>query len=110
MNPRHSDILSALADPTRSHIVELLLRQELSVGEISDQLPVSRPAVSKHLKLMEEAGLVSFTRQGTRNVYRLRPESLSELRDHFNRLWLAASEQFVARAHARADLKKARKI
>jgi len=98
-------MLGALADPTRSRIVELLLAGELSVGEISEKLPVSRPAVSKHLKLMEEAGLVSFYSQGTRNVYRIRPEALSELRDQLNRMWLKASKQFVARARAKADQK-----
>jgi DNA-binding transcriptional ArsR family regulator len=99
----HADILVALADPTRSQIVDLLLAGELSVGEISNHLPVSRPAVSKHLKLMEEAGLVSYSSQGTRNLYRIRPEALSALRDQLEKMWVKASQQFVARARAKAD-------
>lgn len=87
-------LLSALADPTREQIVRLLAEGDRSVGEIAERLPVSRPAVSKHLRLLEGAGLVRFQRSGTRNVYSLQPEALAALRDEIDSLWRVALARF----------------
>jgi DNA-binding transcriptional ArsR family regulator len=76
-----------LGDPTRRAIFERLRGGPLSVGEIADGLPVSRPAVSQHLRVLREAGLVSERREGTRRVYRVEPAGLSELRAYVESFW-----------------------
>lgn len=86
---------SALADPTRESIVRLLLEGERSVGEIAEQLPVTRPAVSKHLRLLEGAGLVRFERVGTRSVYSIDPASLAALRDELDSMWRHALARYA---------------
>lgn len=86
---------AALADPTRESIVRLLAEGERSVGEIAERLPVSRPAVSKHLRLLEGAGLVRHQSQGTRNVYALQPEALAALRDELDAMWRVALARFA---------------
>jgi len=86
---------SALADPTREAIVRLLVERERSVGEIADQLPVSRPAVSKHLRLLQAAGLVRFESFGTRNVYSMVPEALSAMRDELDAMWRHAMARYA---------------
>jgi DNA-binding transcriptional ArsR family regulator len=87
MKSSASVVLSALADPTREAIVRLLLEGEKSVGEIADRLPVSRPAVSKHLRVLEQANVVGSRSEGTRNVYGVRPDALASLRDEVDRMW-----------------------
>jgi DNA-binding transcriptional ArsR family regulator len=87
--------LATLADPTREAIVRLLAEGERSVGDIAEQLPVSRPAVSKHLRLLEGAGLVRFRSEGTRNVYALEPEALAALRDEIDGLWRQSLARFA---------------
>ncbi len=87
--------LTALADPTREAIVRLLVDRERSVGEMADQLPVSRPAVSKHLRLLEGAGLVRFRSEGTRNVYALEPGALALLRDELDTMWRRALSRYA---------------
>jgi DNA-binding transcriptional ArsR family regulator len=87
--------LAALADPTRDAIVRLLADGERSVGEIAEQLPVSRPAVSKHLRLLQGAGLVRHRSEGTRNVYALEPDALAALRDELDGLWRHALARFA---------------
>ena len=77
----------ALAAPTRRAVFEKLKAGPSSVGEIAAGLPVSRPAVSQHLKVLKEAGLVAEKREGVRRIYRLDREGLSELRDYFDRFW-----------------------
>lgn len=86
---------AALADATRQTIVRLLLDGERSVGEIADQLPISRPAVSKHLRLLEGAGLVLFRAEGTRNVYAIEPAALARLRDELDRMWEHALRRYA---------------
>ena len=86
---------SALADPTREAIVRLLVKGERSVGEIADVLPVTRPAVSKHLRLLEGAGLVRFESVGTRNVYSLEPAAIAVLRDELDALWRQAFARYA---------------
>jgi len=87
-------VLQALADPTRDLIVRLLVARERSVGEIAEQLPVSRPAVSKHLRLLQSAGLVRCHSEGTRNVYALQPEALAWVRDEIDAMWRNAMARY----------------
>ncbi|RYG26184.1 ArsR family transcriptional regulator [bacterium] len=78
---------SALADPTRRAIFERLVGEALPVGKLADGLPVSRPAVSQHLKVLEDAGLVSYVSVGTRNIYRADPEGIAAFRRYLDGLW-----------------------
>jgi DNA-binding transcriptional ArsR family regulator len=77
--------LGLLGDPTRRAIFELLAHGPCSVGELAKQLPISRPAVSQHLRVLKEGGLVSCRSEGTRNIYRLDPDGLSALRAYLDR-------------------------
>jgi len=90
--------LGLLGDPTRRAIFERLRSKPLSVGEIADGLPVSRPAVSQHLRVLKEAGLVTERRNGTRRLYRLDPDGVGELRDYFDDFWTDALAAFKAEA------------
>ena len=90
--------MGALGDPTRRAIFERLRSKPLSVGEIADGLPVSRPAVSQHLRVLKEAGLVTERRNGTRRLYRLDPDRVGELRDYFDDFWTDALAAFKAEA------------
>ena len=73
------DAISLLADPTRRRIIELLPERERSAGELAAQFEIARPGVSRHLRQLREGGLVSVTRDGQRQIYRLEPEALMEL-------------------------------
>lgn len=86
---------AALGDPTREAIVRLLVEGERSVGEIAGELPVSRPAVSKHLRLLQSVDLVAVRSEGTRNLYRVKPESIAALRDELDRMWDRALARFA---------------
>jgi DNA-binding transcriptional ArsR family regulator len=90
--------MDALGDPTRRKIFERLRSQTLSVGEIAAELPISRPAVSQHLRVLKEAGLVTERRNGTRRLYRLDPDAVGELRDYFDDFWTDALAAFKAEA------------
>jgi len=90
--------MDALGDSTRRAIFEQLSNGPRAVGEIADELPVSRPAVSQHLRVLKDAGLVSERRDGTRRIYRLDPDGLAKLRDYFDRFWEAALADFKAAA------------
>jgi DNA-binding transcriptional ArsR family regulator len=83
----HRAALDALGDPNRRAIVEILSRGERSVQQIADQLPISRPAVSRHLRLLKGAGLVSDHADGTRRVYELRDEGVEAVRHYFAEVW-----------------------
>ena len=83
----YGDAITALADPTRRAIFERLRRGARPVGELAAELPVTRPAVSQHLRVLKEAGLVSERRMGTRRLYRLEPRGIEELRAYFERFW-----------------------
>ena len=78
---------TALGDPTRRAIFELLADRPRAVGELASDLPVSRPAVSQHLKVLKEAGLVMDRAEGTRRIYRLDPDGLAALRSDLERFW-----------------------
>lgn len=86
--------LQALADPTRRTIFEGLRNGPRSVGDIARDLPVSRPAVSQHLKVLKEARLVRERRQGTRRLYSLDPTGIDTLKDYLDRMWTDALEAF----------------
>jgi DNA-binding transcriptional ArsR family regulator len=92
---RGTAAFSALADPTPESIVRLLLERDRSVGEIAEKLPVSRPAVSKHLRLLEGSGLVKFQSVGTRNVYSIDPAALAKLRDELDAMWRHALARYA---------------
>ena len=88
--------LDALADPTRRTIFERVARGPVAVGAIANDLPVTRPAVSQHLKVLKEAGLVTDEAQGTRRIYRLDPRGLGALRDWLEQFWASALADFQA--------------
>src|SRR5437868_12403765 len=90
--------LDALGDGTRRAILERLRDGPLSVGVIAAELPVSRPAVSQHLRVLREAGLVSERRNGTRRLYRLDPAGLAELRAYLDSFWSEALAAFKSAA------------
>jgi DNA-binding transcriptional ArsR family regulator len=85
---------TALADPTRRSIFELVAARPRAVGELAEQLPVTRPAVSQHLKLLKTAGLVRDHAEGTRRIYRVDPTGLAELRAQLDRFWNQALANF----------------
>lgn len=88
------DPFEALGDPNRRSIVELLGAGERSVREIADQLPISRPAVSRHLRLLKRAGLVVEQPRGTRRIYRLHDEGVSAVQAYLERVWGEAGARF----------------
>lgn len=95
-----SRALDALGDPRRRAIIERLSAGPLPVGELATQLPIGRPAVSKHLRVLADAGLVEHSSQGTRNLYALAPEGQRELQQWLVSIWsgaLASFESFVER-------------
>jgi DNA-binding transcriptional ArsR family regulator len=97
----YAEVLTALADPTRRQILEALRAQPKSVGELAENQPVSRPAVSQHLKVLEAAGLVSVEPTGNRRLYSIRHEGLDDLRQYLDGFWsevlLAYGEEIVQR-------------
>jgi DNA-binding transcriptional ArsR family regulator len=95
--------LAALADPTRRQIFERLARKPLSVGAIADDLPVSRPAVSQHLRVLKDAGLVVDERAGTKRVYRIDPRGIEAMRKYLDRLWDRALAAFKAATEKEMD-------
>ena len=94
----YGDAIAALADPTRRSIFERLRDGPRPVGELAAGLPVSRPAVSQHLRVLRDAGLVAAEREGTRNLYRVHGEGLAELRAYLDGLWQDALDAFTAAA------------
>lgn len=88
--------LDALGDGTRRDIVRLLSQRPASVRELADQLPVSRPAVSQHLRVLHDARLVAVAPQGTQRIYRLDPRGAATLRDYLDRMWDTALDGFEA--------------
>jgi DNA-binding transcriptional ArsR family regulator len=90
----HRDALDALGDANRRAIVEILGSGGRSVQEIADALPISRPAVSRHLRLLKDAGLVSDQAAGTRHIYELRAEGFEAIRRYFAEVWGEAVTRF----------------
>lgn len=96
----YADALAALADPTRRSVFETLREGPRSVGDLARGLPVSRPAVSQHLRVLREAGLVRERRQGTRNFYSVDGDGLDDLRAYFEGFWDDALTAFKAAAES----------
>jgi DNA-binding transcriptional ArsR family regulator len=92
--------LQILADPTRQALVERLRSGPLPVGKLAADLPISRPAVSKHLRLMKEAGVVRMSEDGTKNLYELDLRTLDELRRYLNGFWDSSLARFKNSAEA----------
>jgi DNA-binding transcriptional ArsR family regulator len=84
---RPADAWDVLSDPTRRAIVERLADRPRAVGELAAELPISRPAVSQHLKVLKDAGLVAEHAVGTRRIYRLDPVAVGALRDQLDAFW-----------------------
>src|SRR5579872_5206468 len=94
-NQSAAALLSTLADPTRRAIFEKLAAAPQPVGRLAEGLPVSRPAVSQHLKVLKDAGLVSETAEGTRRIYRIDPRGIGVMRDWLDRFWQQAMDDFA---------------
>jgi DNA-binding transcriptional ArsR family regulator len=88
--------LLALGDPTRLAILERLADRPLAVVDLARELPISRPAVSQHLRVLKDAGLVIDQAVGNRRIYRANPEGLAALRDQLDRFWTRALEGYQA--------------
>ncbi len=91
-------VFDALGDATRRQIFDSLKAGPRSVRELADGLPVSRPAVSQHLRVLKEAGLVSDRKDGTRRLYRIEPGGLAGVREYFDSFWGEALERFASEA------------
>lgn len=94
----YASALDALGDPTRRAVLERLRGGELAVGEIAAGLPVSRPAVSQHLRVLEGAGLVTARRTGTRRLYRIDTAGLDAVRAYLDRFWTDVLAELAAAA------------
>ena len=97
------DGFAALADPTRRKVFERLAGKPQSVGDIAARLPVSRPAVSQHLKILEAAGLVRYQVDGTRRVYHVDPRGIEAIQEYLDRFWDRALAAFKAAAERETD-------
>ncbi|MBV9891878.1 MAG: winged helix-turn-helix transcriptional regulator [Rhizobacter sp.] len=104
----HARRFAALGDPTRLAVFTLLARSPLSVAEVAERLPVSRPAVSQHLKVLADAGLVQRESLGTRNLYRPDPDGITTMRAFIDSLWDVGLARFKAHAEALARSRGAR--
>jgi DNA-binding transcriptional ArsR family regulator len=102
----YGSALAALADPTRRRVFERLKKGPRAVSEVARGLPVSRPAVSQHLKALKEAGLVADRPEGTRRVYFIDPQGLGELRRWLDQFWDDALAAFQAEVERGASVEK----
>jgi DNA-binding transcriptional ArsR family regulator len=101
-----SRVFAALNDPTRRAVLERLRSGPKPVGEIARGLPVTRPAVSQHLKVLKEAGLVDDRAEGTRRIYQIDPKGLGAMRAWLDQFWTAALDAFAAEAERSAKKEK----
>ena len=101
----YAEVFIALADPTRRNIFEALRERPKTVGELAEGQPVSRPAVSQHLKVLESAGLVSVEPQGNRRLYLIKREGLNELRQYLDGFWSDALSAYSAEIARRMKTK-----
>jgi DNA-binding transcriptional ArsR family regulator len=95
--------LGLFGDPTRRAIFELLARHPWSVGELAKQLPITRPAVSQHLRVLKDGGLVVSRSEGTRRVYRIDPAGVGALRAYLDRIWDQALGAYQEAAETAPD-------
>ena len=98
--------LDALGDPTRRAVLRLLKNGPMPVADIAREFPISRPAISQHLKILKDAGLVTDTAVATRRLYELNPEGFMSVRAYLDEFWTAALGEFKARAEARSAKKR----
>lgn len=91
-----SAAIAALGDPTRRAIFESLTRRPKAVGEIAVELPVSRPAVSQHLRVLKEAGLVTDRAKGTKRIYQVRQQGVQAIHSYLDQMWAQAMAAFQA--------------
>jgi DNA-binding transcriptional ArsR family regulator len=103
MLPSQGDPFDALGDPNRRAIVEQLRAGDRSVRELADALPISRPAVSRHLRLLKDAGLVVDRAEGTRRLYRLHDEGVEAVRAYLEGVWGEAAARFTITAENTRD-------
>jgi DNA-binding transcriptional ArsR family regulator len=96
----YAKAMDALGDPTRREIMERLRLGPQAVGEIAAELPVSRPAVSQHLRVLKEAGLVTERKDGTRRIYGVDPKAIGDLRAYFDSFWEQALAGFRTAAES----------
>ena len=94
------DAFQALAEPRRRAILRLLRGAEMAAGEIASNFEVTRPAISQHLRVLRDSGLIAERRDGTRRLYRARPEGMAELRDYLEEFWETGLEQLRAAAES----------
>jgi DNA-binding transcriptional ArsR family regulator len=97
------DSFAALGDPTRRAIFARVAARPAPVGDLAKGMPISRPAVSQHLRVLKEAGLVSDTPEGTRRIYRLDPRGIAAMRDWLDQHWAAALDAFKDFADQETD-------
>jgi len=103
-----ADPFRAVADPTRRAVLEYLLGRPHGVNELADYFDVSRPAISKHLRILKDAQVVRERREGRNRIYELNPEGLAAIREYFDRFWGDALAAFKHAAEGHADKKPAR--
>jgi DNA-binding transcriptional ArsR family regulator len=96
--------MEALADPSRRAIVTMLCERPSSVTSLADALPVSRPAVSQHLKVLKDVGLVTDRAEGTRRIYTVQPDALAALRAYFDEFWKQSLMAFRLAAESAPDV------
>ena len=99
----YGDAIEALGDATRRAVFERLAERPMAVGELAAGLPVSRPAVSQHLRVLKDAWLVSERREGTRRIYSVEPDGVAELRQYFEQFWDRALANFKAAAETKGE-------
>ena len=102
----HEDKLDALGDPTRRAVLKILRRGPMSVGEIARQFSVSRPAISQHLRVLKDAGLVTSSPDATRRVYAIDHEGFESLRSYFDDFWSSALDSFQRHVESKRSSRK----
>jgi DNA-binding transcriptional ArsR family regulator len=107
MNTTQHTQFFALGDPTRRAIITRLRKGPSAVGELAREFPVSRPAISQHLRVLERARLVTYRASGARRVYALDPAGFDSLRDYFDRFWTDALDAFKNRIEQDSPLTRA---
>ncbi len=93
-------VLRAIVEPRRREILRLIFRREMSSGDIAAHFDVTHPAISQHLRVLSEAGLVTVRKQGTRRLYQARPEGLRDVREYLETFWAGSLERLKRAAEA----------
>lgn len=106
MTTYHDRQLDALGDPTRRAVLKVLRRGALPVGDIAKQFSISRPAISQHLRILKDAGLVTDTPESNRRLYQLNREAFVSLRGYFDEFWTSALDAFKDRVEKKASAKR----